>query len=838
MPLDWSRIGTADHEPLLRPRDIYAALPHRPWPYLRQEQGEVLEKWYVRRDDRDIVIKQNTGGGKTVAGLLIAQSTLNEGIGKAVYLAPDTYLASRVCEEAARLGLKTTNDPSDLAFVSQQAILVTTFHKLINGKSIFGVAGDGRAPVDLGIVVVDDAHAALATTEGQFRLTIPDTHDAYGAILDMFEEDLRHQSLNVWEDVKAKEYSATARIPFWSWADRRSDVMKLLHPFRSDDVFKFAWPLISNVLHLCAATVTGRSVEIRPPCPPIHMIPSFARARRRVYLTATLADDSILVTDLDAAPELLAHPVTPGSAADLGDRMILAPIALNPSMDEEAIRVLAHQFSQGDRDGDGIVEAEPINVVVLVPSLKAANVWRHYADRILLVRDLQQGVADLKAGHVGLVVLVNKYDGIDLPGRACDLLILDGIPRPMDAVESREAVALADSPVRLAREVQRIEQGMGRGVRDTDDSCAVLLLGANLAVATHDPLHLSLFSPATRAQLNLSRDIATQIQGEGLDAIRSALSACLNRLPAWVERSRRALAEVRYAETSTIRPEAIAARKAFDLASAGQSLAAVDQLQEVINTLSDPATSGWIMEQKAAYLHLTDPAAAQQVLSAAGNRNAFVLRPAVGVAPSQLKAAASQARAAAEFLASQYKDATSLVLGVRAMLDQITWDEERTKEAEAAWERLGRHLGFTSSRPEQAYGTGPDNLWVLGRDRHAVTELKTGATTETISKKDLDQLGGSVRWDQEQYPEVTPLPVMVHPSRDLDVRGIGVPNMRVVTTAKLEELKDAVRAYTTALADGMGRWGDEQAVATQLAHSKLDHGNVFRMYAEAPRSGS
>src|SRR5712691_178313 len=51
MPLDWSQVGTRDHDPLLRPRDIFAALPTRPWPYLRQEQGEVLEKWFARRDD-------------------------------------------------------------------------------------------------------------------------------------------------------------------------------------------------------------------------------------------------------------------------------------------------------------------------------------------------------------------------------------------------------------------------------------------------------------------------------------------------------------------------------------------------------------------------------------------------------------------------------------------------------------------------------------------------------------------------------------------------------------------------------------------------------------------
>ena len=90
MSLDWSQIGAGHGTALVRPREIFSALPNRRWPYLRQEQGEVLERWFARRDDRDLVIKENTGGGKTVVGLLIAQSTMNEGVGKAVYLAPDT----------------------------------------------------------------------------------------------------------------------------------------------------------------------------------------------------------------------------------------------------------------------------------------------------------------------------------------------------------------------------------------------------------------------------------------------------------------------------------------------------------------------------------------------------------------------------------------------------------------------------------------------------------------------------------------------------------------------------------------------------------------------------
>lgn len=116
-----------------------------------------------------------------------------------------------------------------------------------------------------------------------------------------------------------------------------------------------------------------------------------------------------------------------------------------------------------------------------------------------------------------------------------------------------------------------------------------------------------------------------------------------------------------------------------------------------------------------------------------------------------------------------------------------------------------------------------------------MTELKTGATTPSISKHDLDQLGGSIRWDQQHFPGVISLPVMVHPSRDCHNLAIPVPRMQVVTPDRLGKLKSAVTALAVALADGQGRWAGEQAVAAALTQQQLNGGQIFSVYAEAAR---
>jgi replicative superfamily II helicase len=53
--------------------------------YLRPPQTEVLSEWHQKfRSRKDSIIKLHTGQGKTLIGLLMLQSYLNEGKGPAI----------------------------------------------------------------------------------------------------------------------------------------------------------------------------------------------------------------------------------------------------------------------------------------------------------------------------------------------------------------------------------------------------------------------------------------------------------------------------------------------------------------------------------------------------------------------------------------------------------------------------------------------------------------------------------------------------------------------------------------------------------------------------------
>jgi superfamily II DNA or RNA helicase len=71
---------------IVEPSTLFDALPNKAagYGYLRAVQKTVLDAWSGRRTERDLVIKTNTGGGKTIVGLQMLQCCLPERKGPAL----------------------------------------------------------------------------------------------------------------------------------------------------------------------------------------------------------------------------------------------------------------------------------------------------------------------------------------------------------------------------------------------------------------------------------------------------------------------------------------------------------------------------------------------------------------------------------------------------------------------------------------------------------------------------------------------------------------------------------------------------------------------------------
>jgi len=807
--LDFAKLNSNTSGKQTDPRKLFTTLKRAPrFKRPLDEQADVLDSWYPRRTSRNITLKMNTGAGKTVVGLLCLQSCLNEGVKPAVYVTPDKFLTEQVVREAGDLGIAMTQDPEDADFRAGRAILVINIFKLINGRSVFGV---GRKKIPLGVVVVDDAHACLTTASEQFSIRITD-ESIRDELLSLFKDDLKAQSASGLLDIKAGDPQVVMAVPYWAWQSKQDDVLAILHANRQGPELEWHWPLLDDVIPLCVCAVGGACIEIAPRFLPIDKIPSFTSAERRIYMTATLADDTILVSHFLADAAEVSNPIVPKGGGDLGDRMILAPQEINPNYTTDEIAELIVSI------------AEDCNVVVIVPSAaRAAGYWSKRADQVLNKDTIEEGVAKLRKGHVGLTVLVNKYDGLDLPGEACELLVIDGLPEVHGLIERVEMAAIDGTKPQLLRQIQRIEQGMGRGVRSNDDHCVVLLLGARLSQRMHEAEANALFSPGTRAQVELGRKVAEQIRAKPLSELEEVIDLCLDQDDEWVQASRDAVANAPANSGARVDKTTVLLREAFDAARMKRYDIAAVKAQAAVDSSAGDATQGYLKQQLAEYRNFLDPAAAQEIQISAVALNKRLLKPLIGASYSKLNAPASgQAAAAARFMRKRFLGGNDLVIFTNGLLEDLRWGEENSTRFEAAMRELGSFLGFGSQRPEQDIGKGPDNLWALGELRYLVIECKSGATSAKISKKDTNQLNGSIVWFESTYDDTCKCtPIMVHMRTTFEGAASPDAAIRIMDETGLDRLKNAIRAFATALAAN-SKYGDPEEVERQMKQHKLD----------------
>lgn len=756
-------------------------------------QAAALREWHRQRTASDIIIEMNTGGGKTLVGLLIAQSLVNETNKKVLFVCPTKQLVEQAGMKAAECGIEVATymtgiwDQREVADESRGPCL-TNYAAVFNGKSIF-------ERENLGGIVFDDAHVAGNTIRSLFTLSFEKGSNVFREIVQRvrpyFEANRQGQHLK--DAAEDGDPRCLLFVPMFETRRLGPTISKVLLENGVEDEKKtlFVWEHLKDHLDHCVILISGSRIEIAPAALPLHRLRCVSGEARRVYLTATL----------------------PSSAEFVKTFGSLNPARVSPKgKSGEAQRLIV--FSEGHKDADQRVSAKELTAshkaCIIVPSTRASSEWTDVAT-----------LFDGDTGHAGIqefadatknekLVLAARYDGIDLPGDACRILVLDGMPKGSHLLTRFLDEALQVTSFRASHAAIRMVQAVGRIFRSNTDHGAVVLCGVEAHGWARSPDNQRYLPPLLQKQIQLGISLHKSVRS-GETTYEDLLAAVITGDKKWDQFYKQKIEEFEVSSSKAppdwlvdfAAREQTAYQKLWD-GNAADAATEYASLGDDAKT-HDPRLSAWFRHWVGfAYDLLGNAAAARKAYVAAANVRSDLGRPKGDsqkiIASATVGSPSDQAKAIAKVFEVQKSK-------IHSRLDKLIGDlvyGDQTNPAEEALRMLGIYLGIDANRPDKEEGTGPDVKWhYAAKKSGAALEAKTNKqpTSQYQKKDDIGQFHDHAEYLAQKHPDEDFRKIIV--GRYLRVSPDCHPpeQLRVIQLESFQELADRVKELYHAIND-------------------------------------
>lgn len=762
---------------------------------LRPAQDSVLADWFANHQStRDVIVKLHTGQGKTLIGLLMLQSRLNAGKGPTIYLCPDHFLIDQTREQARLFGIPTCTADPDLPeeFADGGSILITSVQKLFNGLTKFGLH---RQSVKVDTILMDDAHACADRIREACRIRIPRDEPAYSGLRTLFASDLEQQGAGTFADLLNGARDAILPVPYWAWLAHQSDVAKILSDNADRQSVKFAWPLLKDQLAHCQCVLSGNALEIEPHVAPLDAFGTYSKASHRVFMSATVTDDAFLVKGLQLSPNTIANPLTYSKETWSGEKMILLPSLIHEDLDRERIV-------------NGLAKPIPnrkSGLVVLAPSFARTEDWKALGASVVDKNSVWDAIAALKTGQFeNVLVLVNRYDGVDLPDETCRILVFDSLPYSESLVDLCQERCRPQSEATLTRTIRSIEQGMGRSVRGEKDYSVIVAVGTELVRMLREKRSRQYLSPQMAAQIEIGLEIAGFARQEieegktAVEAFNGLIRQSRSRDADWKAYYSEQMAKVvpRGANVGILKTFA-AELSAEQLYIAGDYAAASEELQRLLDASLVPADDrGWYLQERARYLYLANRPESQALQVAAHRKNHLLLKPPSGVTVAKLTVVShGRTERIADWIRGRgsYAELNAMISDI---LGSLTFGTN-ANAFEHALDELSRALGFAGERPDAEWKEGPDNLWALDDRHYVLFECKSEVeiTRAHINKRETEQMNRSSAWFEKHYPGMEVRRFIVHPAGKIESAASFTHEVEGIREHSLRKLVKACKEF-------------------------------------------
>jgi Type III restriction enzyme, res subunit len=833
-------------EPPETPEELFGRLQVRDpgLDNLWSQQADVLRVYaQSHQGSADVALELPTGSGKTLVGLLIAEWRRLRLGERTAFVCPTNQLARQAHAKAAGYGIETVLligpsenwRPADTSrFTQSRAVAITNYNHIFN-----------RTPrIEPQALIMDDAHTAEGPVADRWSLRLgrEDCREAYFAALTAISSELAdHERRALLDDDLDPAQRSAISVLLPDATRRASAELARTIPEHVDGRNEwYAWDAIDSSLETCIVYAAWSQILIRPFIAPTFAQDAFVGANQRVYLSATLGAGGELERSFArSAVHRIPQPAD-WDREGSGRRYILAPGA-------------AHDGSEANELIRQIVDCIG-RVLLLAPSdyrlERAAEVLLPEGLTELGSADIEESLDPFVSNPRAALELANRYDGIDLPGQACRLIILSGLPSGTHLQERFLFDVLGARHVLAERIRTRITQGAGRATRARRDTAVVLLHGDDIIGFLSQTEVREVLRSELQSELELAFSTAHLPAGDVLVSVNSFLAQDQDWQP--TEEWLRGLAQESPRQMAPGAEQLAAAAPheidAWQAAWRRDYSTAVTASQRAIAALNHPTMAhyrAWWTSLAASW-SIVDrgdeaPRSVELTREAALATRQMRWRPALGDG--------SQVRSADDALALRAESAVLwLKRWVRSPklereltgLESKIGDDDATK-FELGVELLGTILGFESVRP--AAEADPDGAWRDGGSLWLLFEAKTEEqATGEISASEIRQANTHADWVRSHFawpePDRAVTVLVTYKTRiSQAAAGLAAEELHLVTPEIVREIAARAVALHRELAGELVGLGDADAIermAALLTAARLTTPNLAEELTHSP----
>ncbi|EKN71241.1 DEAD/DEAH box helicase family protein [Schinkia azotoformans] len=477
---------------------------------LWSQQADILREYYNNfKTNPDVAIELPTGTGKTLIGLLIAEYRRRCHQERVLYLCPTKQLAKQVHSKAKEYGL-----PVSLLIGSQNKYSEEEYGNYIMSKSV-GIttysAIFNTNPFrmdDANTILLDDAHSAENYISSLWTVDIKrkQNKEVFESIIELFKGDIsEYNYTRIMSDDTEYYKPIYDLIPYPKYLEKLPQLIELLDANITEcGNAKHPWSKINENLEMCQMFFSWGEINIRPLIPPTKTHVAFSNAKQRIYMSATLGDGGELER-ITGVRKIGKIPIPKGwDKYSNGRRLILFPNRIfNP---DDSLKVAFGAIQNQER------------ALVLCPDNRTAQFFISKMEQelpeytVLQSSDIEDSLVPFSSREKVVLVLTNRYDGIDLSGDICRLQIVFGMPEATNLQEGFLWNRLNANAVLSELVKTRITQALGRCTRSNDDFANVIMLDPNLLKFCTRRENLVGFHPEIQAEIEFGLSNSEKIE--------------------------------------------------------------------------------------------------------------------------------------------------------------------------------------------------------------------------------------------------------------------------------------------------------------------------------------